>query len=84
MCSAERYCPKGQCVGRIKGNRAKARTIGTCKSSYIKMSAKKCLQKIPAKKCLQKQGDGSIKNRLPGCTVSVSNLYLMSMYNAYV
>ena len=75
MCSAERYCPKGQCVGRIKGNRAKARTIGTCKSSYIKMSAKKCLQK---------QGDGSIKNRLPGCTVSVSNLYLMSMYNAYV
>ena len=48
------------------------------------MPAKNARKKMPAKKCLQKQGDGSIKNRLPGCTVSVSNLYLMSMYNAYV
>lgn len=46
-----------------------------------KNTCKKYLQKMPAKKCPQKQGDGSIKNRLPGCTVSVSNLYLMSMYN---
>ena len=52
------------------------------------MPAKKVCKKIPAKnackKHLQKQGDGSIKDRLPGCAVSVSNLYLMSMYNAYV
>ena len=48
------------------------------------MPAKNARKKMPAKKCPQKQGDGSIKDRLPGCTVSVSNLYLMSMYNAYV
>ena len=56
----------------------------TCKKYLQKIPAKNTCKKTPAKKHLQKQGDGSIKNRLPGCTVSVSNLYLMSMYNAYV